>query len=135
MIENWFVPCSIKFFDVVGHFNKNDTIIWRKVSALKNGDIVYIYIGAPYSEIKYKGHIIDDNVSEEVVKKNSYAIKKNDDVKKQKYIKIKLDYTYKENELSLNKLREHGLGQTQTQQRTDRKLQAYINEVNSSLGI
>lgn len=42
MSENWIVPCSVKFFDVVKHFEENDTIIWRKVSALKKA-IQHIY--------------------------------------------------------------------------------------------
>ena len=76
MSENWIVPCSVKFFDVVNHFEENNTIVWRKVSALKKGDTAYIYIGAPYSEIKYKCHIIDDDVDEKTLQSNEYAIRK-----------------------------------------------------------
>lgn len=135
MNENWIVPCSVKFFDVVGHFEKNDTIVWRKVSALKKNDVAYIYIGAPYSEIKYKCHIIDDDVNEDTLRMNEYAIRKTDSGKKQRYIQMKLDNIYEDGELSLDKLRNNGLGQTQTQARTDRKLQAFINSVNERLGI
>lgn len=135
MSENWIVPCSIKFFDVVGHFEKSDSIVWRKVSALKEGDIVYVYIGAPFSEVKYKCKIVNDNVSEEILKNNQYAVKKTDNSRKQKYIEMKLEYTYEDGVLSLEKLREHGLGQTQTQARTDRRLQAFIDSINEGLGI
>ena len=135
MTENWIVPCSVKFYDVVGHLEQQDTIVWRKVSALKKDDIVYLYLGSPYSQIKYKCHVIDDNVPEEVVALNSYAIKKTYSERKCRYLMLKLDYTYPDGKLSLSNLREHGLGQTQTQARTDRKLQAYINTVNAELGI
>ena len=135
MSENWIVPCSVKFFDVVGHFEKNDTIVWRKVSALKKDDIVYIYIGAPYSEVKYRCHIIDDDVNEDLLKKNEYAIRKTDSGRKQKCIQMKLDHVYDDGELSLDKLRENGLGQTQTQARTDRKLQSFIDSVNEQIGL
>ena len=135
MRENWIVPCSVKFFDVVGHFEKNDTIVWRKVSALKKDDIVYIYIGAPYSEVKYRCHIIDDVVDEETLKKNEYAIRKSDSGRRYQYIQMKLDYVYEDGVMSLDKLRENGLGQTQTQARTDRKLQAFINSVNEQIGL
>ena len=131
MSENWIVPCSVKFFDVVKHFEENDTIVWRKVSALKKGDTAYIYIGAPYSEIKYKCHIVDDDVDE----KNEYAIRKTESGKRQKYIKMKLDHVYDDGELSLDKLRANGLGQTQIQARTDRRLQAFISNVDRGLGI
>lgn len=135
MSENWIVPCSVKFFDVVKHFEENDTIIWRKVSALKKGDTAYIYIGAPYSEIKYKCHIVDDDVDEKTLQKNKYAIRKTESGKRQKYIKMKLDYVYDDGELSLDKLRANGLGQTQIQARTDRRLQVYISDVDRGLGI
>ena len=135
MSENWIVPCSVKFFDVVKHIEENDTIVWRKVSALKKGDTAYIYIGAPYSEIKYKCHIVDDDVDEKTLQSNEYAIRKTESGKRQKYIKMKLDHVYDDGELSLDKLRANGLGQTQIQARTDRRLQAFISNVDRGLGI
>ena len=135
MSENWIVPCSVKFFDVVNHFEENNTIVWRKESALKKGDTAYIYIGAPYSEIKYKCHIIDDDVDEKTLQSNEYAIRKTESGKRQKYIMMELDHIYDDGELSLDKLRENGLGQTQIQARTDRRLQAFISDVDERLGI
>lgn len=135
MSENWIVPCSVKFFDVVKHFEENNTIVWRKVSALKKGDTAYIYIGAPYSEIKYKCHIIDDDVDKKILQSNEYAIRKTESGKRQKYIMMELDHIYDDGELSLDKLRENGLGQTQIQARTDRRLQAFISDVDERLGI
>lgn len=135
MPENWIVPCSVKFFDVVKHFEENDTIVWRKVSALKKGDTAYIYIGAPYSEIRYKCHIVDDDVDEKTLQSNEYAIRKTESGKRQKYIKMKLDHVYDDGELSLDKLRANGLGQTQIQARTDRRLQAFISDVDRRIGI
>lgn len=135
MAENWIVPCSVKFFDVVKHFEENDTIVWRKVSALKKGDTAYIYIGAPYSEIKYKCHIIDEDVDEKILRGNEYAIRKTESGKRQKYIQMKLDHVYEDGELTLDKLRANGLGQTQIQARTDRRLQAFISDVDRRLGI
>lgn len=135
MIENWIVPCSVKFYDVVSHMAQNDTIVWRKVSALREGDVVYLYLGAPYSEIKYKCHIINDNVDNELLEKNAYAIRNVESLRKQRYVLLQLDYTYPEGTFSLDKLREYGLGQTQTQARIDRRLHSYIKSVNELLGI
>lgn len=134
-MENWIIPCSVKFYDVVNHLKQKDTIVWRKVSALKKGDTAYLYLGAPYSQIKYMCHVIDDNVDEGTVANNEYAIKKTESLRKSKYLMLKLDYTYPDGELSLATLREHGLGQTQIQARTDRKLQRFIDEVNKNLGV
>lgn len=136
MAENWIVPCSVKFYNVVEHMEKRDTIVWRKVSALRTGDTVYLYLGAPYSEIKYRCHIINDDVDDETLKENAYAVRNVEGYhKRNRYLMLKLDYTYPDGTFSLEKLREHGLGQTQTQARTDRRLQAFINEINSKLNI
>ena len=134
-MENWIIPCSVKFYNVVEHLNKKNTIVWRKVSALKKGDIAYLYLGAPYSQIKYLCHVVDDNVDKAILAKNEYAIKKDRSSKRSTYILLKLDYTYPDGELSLTKLREHGLGQTQIQARTDRKLQQFIDSINKNLGV
>ena len=135
MVENWVVPCSVKFYDVVTHMEQKKTIVWRKVSALREGDVAYLYLGAPYSQIKYKCRIICDNVSAELLEKNTYAIKKTDSQRKQRYVLLELEYIYPDGVLSLEKLRGHGLGQTQTQARTDRRLQAFIDSVNLELGL
>ena len=133
MSENWIVPCNVKFYDVVSHLEKNKSIVWRKVSAIKKGDTVYLYISAPYSEIKFRCNVVNDNVDEETIELNAYAIKKTEGYRKPRYIQLELEYVYPSGELSLEKLRSHGLGQTQTQARTDRKLQAFIDKVNESL--
>lgn len=134
MVENWIIPCSVKFFDVVGYFEHNNTIVWRKVSALKKDDVVYVYVGAPYSQIKYKCHVIDDDVDEETLRRNEYAIRKSDSGSRQRYLKLQLDHVYKDGVLSLEKLRDHGLGQTQIQARTDRKLQKFLSDVDAKYG-
>lgn len=133
MIENWIVPCNTKYYDVVGHLEKSDYIIWRKVSAIRKGDIVYLYLALPFQEIKYRCTVVDDDVDEETLSENSYAIKKSESGKRYHYLKLRKDYVYDIGTLSLSKLKEHGLGQTQTQARTDRRLQSFIDAVNAGL--
>lgn len=133
MTENWIVPCSMKFFDVINYFDNNELIVWRKVSAIHKDDIVYIYVGAPYSEIKFKCHVVNEMVDVETLKENAYAMPKDPYARKSKYIQLVLDYKYENGTLPLKELREHGLGQVQTQARTDRRLQAYINQIDESM--
>ena len=49
MIETWIVPCNIKHFDLISHFESSDTVVWKNSFTIKQGDIVYIYIGALYN--------------------------------------------------------------------------------------
>ena len=52
-MESWIMPCNIKFLDVVDHVRNNKVIVWKKSARIKTGDKVFIYVGAPYKEIRY----------------------------------------------------------------------------------
>lgn len=126
MVENWIVPCSLKFFDVRKYFDDHDTIIWKRGSAIHVNDIVYIYVGAPLSEIKFKCEVILEKVNINEIMNNNYAIKEGTVVKENKYMKLKLLETYEDGLLPWKELKQHGLGQVQIQARIDRKLLEYI---------
>lgn len=138
MIENWIVPCNIKYFDVETHFQNNSFVVWKNSFTIRVGDTVYIYIGAPYSQIKYRCTVVSDEIDEETLTENSYAIQEktshNYFSKKTKYIKMHMDYEYPNDLLTLSKLREHGLGQVQIQARTGRNLQRYLSQIDEELG-
>lgn len=133
MTEHWIIPCNVKVFNVIEHFKDKRTVIWKNSFTMKKGDIAYIYIGSPYSEIRYKCRVINDEVDEQTLKSNSYAIpaKKSNNYfsKKEKYVELEYICSFKEKIFPLSVLRENGLGQVQIQARTDRKLQAYITSV------
>lgn len=133
MRENWIVPCNLKFFDVISYFENCDTIIWKRGSSIHENDIVYIYVGAPLSEIKYKCEVVQEKVSIEEIMKNDYAIKKDAPIKENKYMKLYLLEKYPDGVLCWSELKKHGLGQVQIQARTDRKLYSYIQEVVTKL--
>lgn len=136
MADNWIIPCNIKHFDVITHFEHTSIAVWKNSFSIRKDDVVYIYIGAPYSEILYKCHVVSDAVDDITLKENPYAIPQKEShnfySKKLKYIQIQMDSRYPRGTFTLDKLREHGLGQVQIQARTDRKLQIFIDEVNDS---
>lgn len=134
MKENWIVPCNTKYYDVVTHLKNNETIIWRRVSAIHKGDIVYLYIALPYQEIKFKCVVEDEDVNESVLENNSYAIKKDNTGRKSHYVKLRKIYEYSDKYLPFSSLKANGLSQTQTQARTDRNLQAYLDSMDAKIG-
>ena len=137
MLENWLIPCNINTFDVIGHFEKRKTVVWKNSFTIHEGDIAYIYLGRPYSEIRYKCLVISDQVNEQLLQENSYAIpaKKSNNYfsKKEKYIVLKYLCEYPEGTFTLNHLRKHGLGQVQAQARINRQLQAYLATIENQL--
>ena len=52
---SYVVPSNISIFDVISYVEKNKKFVWYKQPKdMKVGDFVYIYVGAPYSQILYK---------------------------------------------------------------------------------
>ena len=133
MTENWIVPCNIKHFDLITHFKSKSTVVWRNSFTIRKGDIAYIYLSAPYSEIRYRCRVVEDVVDDEVVNANQYAIppkaSNNYFSKKIKYMIMELEYEYPEGSLPLNALREHGLGQVQMQARANKRVKEFLHEV------
>ncbi len=132
MIENWIVPCNTKYFNVVDHFRKTETVIWKNSFTIKKGDNVYLYLSSPYGEIKFRCTVISDSVADEILSENQYAIVKNPSnnyfSKKIKYIQLQKVVEYPDDVLKIEKLREFGLGQVQIQARADRRLKAFIDD-------
>ena len=139
MKEYWVIPCNIKHFDVVEHFKQKKTVIWKNSFSIHTGDVAYIYLGAPFSEIRFRCNVITDSVDDVTVKENSYAIptkpSRNYFSKRLKYIALELDVSYPEGTFKLEELRKHGLGQTQIQARADRQLKSFLFEREHQLGL
>lgn len=137
MIEKWIIPCNVKRFDIIEHFKNNETVVWKNSFTIHKGDIAYIYLGAPFGEIRYRCSVISDMVDEQTLQENRYAIQEKNSnnyfSKKIKYIQLKLDYEYPAGFFPLAKLKENGLGQVQIQARPDRNLKRYLEDMEHKL--
>ena len=52
--KEWIIPSNPKYYDSVHAFDHTDEINWKQGRGIKEGDVVYMYIGAPVSAIVYK---------------------------------------------------------------------------------
>ena len=52
--NKWIVPANPKYFDIDKALEKNNTIIWKQTTDIQINDIIYVYVGKPYSSIMYK---------------------------------------------------------------------------------
>lgn len=123
--ETWVFPCNVKYFDVFKHFSENNTVIWKRRGAVHKDDIVYIYVGAPYKGIRFKCHVVNEDVDEDVVQKNQYAIPKNS-TGKEHYVELELDKEFEDDTFPLKELKENDLGQVQIPARASRKLRSFL---------
>lgn len=138
MLNCWIVPCNVKYFDVVTHFKKNSTVVWKNISRVQPGDTVYIYLGAPHKELRYKCVVLNDNVGNDVLLNNNYAMPRrpisNLYQVEIKYMELELVDEYPPGTFLLQDMRNNGLGQVQVQAKTSNQLQEYIDTKCNALG-
>ncbi len=98
--EEWIVPANPKYYDMINCFKDTDTIIWKQSSRIEVGDIVYMYIAAPYSCILYQCEAIEVNIPYEYADKN---------LSMKKVMKLKLIQKYNQDVYPFQKLKELGV--------------------------
>lgn len=96
----WIIPANPKYYDIINCFNNTDVIEWKQSSDIHVGDIIFIYVAAPYSAIMYKCKAIEVNIPYEYHDKN-LSIKK--------LIKVRLLKKYKGDEYTFIKLNKMGI--------------------------
>ena len=60
--ESWLVPANPKYYDVIKAFKESNEIIWKQSSDIHVGDLVYLYVGEPYSKVMYKCMATEVNI-------------------------------------------------------------------------
>ena len=52
--KEWIIPSNPKYYDIVHAFDDTDEIDWKQGAGIKEGDTIFMYVGAPVSAILYK---------------------------------------------------------------------------------
>ena len=118
--NEWIVPANPKYFDIDKALKENNTIMWKQSTDIKINDIVYIYVGKPYSSIMYKFKVIEVNIPYEYKDKN---------LKMKKVMKIHLITRYEKGKLSFEKLKDFGINAIRNQRYMPLTLSKYINKI------
>lgn len=130
----WIIPCNPKHYDVDGAFNKFNKIEWKQKVNIESGDIVYIYVGNPFKEIKYKCVAKEVNLtSESRIDDSEFKLDGSNYTNYGRYMELSLLTKYQEQQYPLSKLKEHGLKSVQGPSRVNEELSNYINLVETSL--
>ena len=118
--NEWIVPANPKYFDIDKALKENNTIMWKQSTDIKINDIVYIYVGKPYSSIMYKFKVIEVNIPYEYKDKN---------LKIKKAMKIDLLIRYEKGILPFSKLKDFGINAIRSQRYMPLSLSKYINKI------
>lgn len=60
--KEWLIPSNPHYYDVESAFQKEDVILWKQPRNIHLNDIVYLYVGQPYSAIFYQCQVIELNI-------------------------------------------------------------------------
>ncbi|MCM1467555.1 MAG: hypothetical protein NC086_05355 [Alistipes sp.] len=60
--KDWIIPANPKYYDVVGAFEQSNIVTWKQSSDIHVGDIIYMYVAAPYSSIMYKCRAVEVDI-------------------------------------------------------------------------
>lgn len=126
MSNIYIFPCNPNLFDIHKHFSQYKTIIWRKLSDMKCGDYVFIYIGKTLMEIKYKCKVVSLNIDQNTLNNNKYAIPKGELADKCEYLELLLEKVYEDGTFPLKELKENGMGQFIVPMHAKEKLEIYL---------
>ena len=99
--REWIVPANASYFDVIGYFNSHKVVDWKQTSDIRVNDLVYIYVGAPYSCLMYKCKAVKVGLP------YSY---KDSNVKMDYIMKLEVLGKYDNDKYTFNKLKELGVG-------------------------
>lgn len=58
----WLIPANPKYFDVIKAFKDHKTITWKQIKNIRTGDIIFMYVGTPFSAILYKCLVLKTNI-------------------------------------------------------------------------
>jgi len=95
--REWLIPANPKYFDLITAFSENEVIYWKQGSNISVGDIVYLYVAAPYSAILYRCKAVEVDIPRINTRRNST-----------KAMRIQKLHTYDKSEFSLAVLKEFG---------------------------
>ena len=118
--NEWIVPANPEYFDIEKALKESNTMIWKQSADIKINDIVYIYVGKPYSSIMYKFKVLEVNIPYEYKDKN---------LKMQRVMKIDLITRYEKGKLSFSKLKDFGVNAIRSQRYMPLALSEYIHKI------
>lgn len=65
-MAHWLYPANVKYYDVMGAFRENETY-WPLNSKVMVGDVIHIYLAAPYKQIVFICEVLNIDIEESFI--------------------------------------------------------------------
>lgn len=128
-MTEWIITCNVNAYNVEGAFDKLDTIDWKQSTYVEKGDIVYIYVGAPESAIKYKCQAIEVELPKSTIDDSEFVLDGSNYENYGRYMRLHLLAKYDNPLLGRNQLTENGLKTVQGPSKVNSQLSEYLFSV------
>lgn len=122
----WVIPCNPKFYNVIGAFNKFDTIDWSQTNNTSVGDTVYIYVGGEYKAIMYKCEVMATELYNNHSEDDLEFYRSLPEKTHSRNMRLRLIEKYDKDKFPLVELREHGLTNVQGRSKVTPQLLNYL---------
>jgi len=112
---NWIFIASLKQFRMHDFIREFGFVEYLQKNKVQEGDIVYLYITAPYKRVEYKMVVERANISShDAFDDRAYSLlnKPTTLLESDKVVRLKYVDRVQTNDLSYQKLREHGFAMT-----------------------
>ena len=113
-MKYWIIPGNVNIFRVIDYFKDFDVVDWKQSHySFEIGDIVFLYVSAPYSKIMYMLEVVkrdipyNESKDDKIYWTHKHEIEQN--IKNFKYVRLKLLKQTNNSNLSLSSLCEFGL--------------------------
>lgn len=109
-MEQWIIPCNIKYYDVIGAFRKLKCIDWKQSNpSILSGDEVFIYVGKPISSILYKCKVNRANYSSAQIDDFEFVLNGETYQNYGNYMELELIEEYEDSRFNIDVLRANGM--------------------------
>lgn len=117
--KEWLIPSNPKYYDIVGAFKENAVQTWKQTAHIHVNDVVYMYVGVPYSAILFKCLVIESDIPYEY---------KSDTISMKKMMRLQLLETYEKTVCPLSKMKSFGVKGVRGQRYMPRSLSQYLED-------
>src|SRR5690625_5018557 len=132
-MEKWIITCNPDYYDVIEAFNSHKLLNWKQSVNVQVGDIVYIYVGAPYSAIMFETKVLAVNLPEVKIYDQEFVKDGTTFEHHGRYMEIELIERFDEELLKFKELKKYGLKSVQGPSRVSDDLDTYIQEMKTNL--
>ena len=112
-VDEWIVPANPKYYDVIHCFDDKEIINWKQSSNIQIGDIVYLYVAAPYSAILFQCEVLETNIPYQYEHQNLSI---------SKVMRLKLRKRYAKEKFTFEVLNQYGIKAIRGPRRLPKKL-------------